>query len=160
MQLGPAVDNINENYFKCNCTFAPYSTYFGAYDTTRCDRVKSVFQNVRAALNGNVTFVCGGSSCDSDTYAYTTAAGAKINLCPQFFRAGASIQLNSQPGTLLHELTHWTSVGELLVKGILNSQTRAVASVSGGTRDIAYGDARCKALASGTPDTAVKNADK
>jgi len=139
-KVGPVVDNILDNYFKCNCTFKPFTTYFGAtYSEARCKKVKDTFTNMRTALAGKVNISCGGPSCNPKDYAYTTKAGVTIYMCASFWKAGTSVSLDSQPGVIIHELTHWASVG--------------------GTSDVVYGDAKCKALAISDADKATTNAD-
>ena len=79
--------------------------------------------------------------CEPKTYAYVVASDKNHNiyLCPLFFKSPPKEAMDSQPGTIIHELTHFKDVM--------------------GTTDGAYGASGTKALAEQNPPAARNNAD-
>jgi len=118
-----------------------YSTYFGAYSTTRNANVVKVTTNEGTASKGNgYAFNCAPPSCGgSGTYAYVYPNDATtVYLCAAFWKAPTS-GWDSTPGVIVHETSHF--------------------NVIGGTQDYVYGNAGAKSLATSNPDRAVANAD-
>lgn len=115
-----------------------YTTWFGAYTSTRHDTVRSHFNKITQAFKKKpLTLDC---SCnDNGVYAYVYPnAPYKIYLCGAFWAAPMT-GTDSKAGTLIHEMSHFTVVA--------------------GTNDWAYGQTAAKALAINNPDRAVDNAD-
>jgi peptidyl-Lys metalloendopeptidase len=117
-----------------------YAKWFGAYTAARYQTAIDHFTKIHDALgNQTVTFNC---DCDDPgVYAYVFRNKPyEIHLCGAFWPAppdpGAT---DSQPGTLIHETSHFTVVAD--------------------TDDHRYGQAACAALATTSPDLALDNAD-
>ncbi|KAG8731474.1 hypothetical protein FRC11_004038 [Ceratobasidium sp. 423] len=114
-----------------------YVTWFGVFNSGRSSIVKSHFEAIRGK-SSRTTYDC--STCSKEgvfAYVYPNQPG-KIYLCPQFWKAPLA-GTDSRAGTLVHEQSHFT--------------------VNGGTKDHAYGQPNCRALARSNPDMAVMNAD-
>lgn len=123
-----------------------YTTWFGAYDADRLSTVQSHFTNIGAdALEMNYDCTtCRTTPPSPDqsydtTYAYVFPDSPdKIYLCGAFWSSPA-VGANSQAGTIVHELSHFT--------------------VNGGTLDNVYGLTDAMNLASTNPSAAIMNAD-
>jgi len=120
-----------------NTQSARYSTWFGAASSTRQSTVTKHFSNIYSALNTKkVVFDC---TCDESAYAYVYPSKPyKIYLCTDFWNAPVT-GTDSQAGTLVHEVAHFTIVA--------------------GTDDHAYGHTEAKDLAISNPTNAVDNSD-
>lgn len=115
-----------------------YTTWFGVFDTTRYNTVKSHFSAISNAMDTKpVTFDCG---CKKKTvYAYVYANQPyTIYLCGVFWTAPMT-GTDSKAGTLIHEMSHFTVVA--------------------GTNDYVYGQSGAKNLAITNPSQAINNAD-
>lgn len=116
-----------------------YTTWFGAYTSSRYSTARSHFQAIDAALdqnNGQITINCG---CNSSAYAYVYANQPyQIYVCNAFWNAPLT-GTDSKAGTLVHEMSHFTVVA--------------------GTDDHAYGQSAAKSLAISNPTNALDNAD-
>ena len=115
-----------------------YTTWFGTYNSTRYNTVKTHFASIGNAMDtASVTFNC---SCKKkNVYAYVYANQPyTIYLCGVFWTAPMT-GTDSKAGTLIHEMSHFTVVA--------------------GTDDWAYGQTNAKALAISDPAKAVDNAD-
>ena len=126
-------------YFAANKQGERYVTWFGVYDATRYNLVKTHFTNVQYAVDtaNPMTFDC--TCTDPGVYAYVYPDSPfNIYLCGAFWNAPTT-GTDSKAGTLIHEVTHFTVVG--------------------GTDDYAYGQTAAKALAISNPAQAVMNAD-
>lgn len=103
---------------------------------------QQVFNNIRAihnvVVNRNITFRNGGAACAVGDYAYVrlNTGLVKVYLCDQFFRAGRR-GIDSTVGTIIHELSH----------------------LMAHTQDHAYGQIRCRGLATTQEAQARTNAD-
>jgi peptidyl-Lys metalloendopeptidase len=115
-----------------------YTTWFGAYSSTRLSTARSHFTNIKNAFTGAaVTVDC--SCTDTGTYAYVYPASPyKIYVCGAFWSA-PNTGTDSKAGTLVHEMSHFNVVA--------------------GTDDWAYGQSAAKSLASSNPTNALDNAD-
>jgi len=85
---------------------------------------------------------CAPPACSSPSvfaYVYPTDASFTVYLCGQFWKASPSVAYDSQPGTLVHEFSHFR--------------------VLGGTQDYVYGTTGALNLAKTDPAKAVMNAD-
>ncbi|MBK7319957.1 M35 family metallo-endopeptidase [Candidatus Villigracilis affinis] len=128
-------------YFNANKQGARYTTWFGVYDSGRYSSVAGHFANVQNAIdNANpMTFDCSLDACQSGWFAYVYPDQPyTIHLCDAFWTAPTT-GTDSQAGTLIHEVTHFTIVAD--------------------TDDYAYGQSAAKALAISNPAQAVMNAD-
>ena len=128
-------------YFSDNRAGARYQTWFGTYNTTRWQTVRSNVQALASVTGGTgVRFTCGDPSCGSGgvfAFVYPTNP-YMVYVCGGFWSA-ALTGTDSRAGTLIHEITHFTVVA--------------------GTVDYAYGQAAAMALAVSDADDAVGNAD-
>jgi peptidyl-Lys metalloendopeptidase len=114
-----------------------FTTWFGAYTSSRYNTVKNHFTAITSAMNNAaVTFNC---TCTDSAYAYVYSNQPyTIYLCNAFWSAPAT-GTDSKAGTLVHEMSHFTVVA--------------------GTSDYAYGQTAAKRLATSTPKKAINNAD-
>lgn len=124
-------------YLQAGTVSSRYTTWFGTYQSSRYNTVKSHFVSILDAMdNAAVTFNCG---CTSSAYAYVYSNQPyTIYLCNAFWSAPAT-GTDSKAGTLVHEMSHFTVVA--------------------GTSDYAYGQTAAKRLASTNPKRAINNAD-
>jgi peptidyl-Lys metalloendopeptidase len=114
-----------------------YTTWFGAYSSSRFNTVKQHFSTIRSAVaSKKITFDCG---CTNSAYAYVYPNSPYvIYLCNAFWSAPTK-GTDSKAGTIIHELAHFNVVA--------------------GTDDWAYGQGACKNLAKSNPTRAVDNSD-
>ena len=115
-----------------------YTRWFGPWAPGRAARVRDVITALLDSLSGaTLNYDCG---CDDPTlYAYVYPARLHdVFVCPAFFRAPL-LGTDSRAGTLVHELSHFTSVA--------------------GTSDHDYGQAAVTGLALRDPRRAIANAD-
>ena len=127
----------SQSYLESGTQGSRYTTWFGAFSTTRYNKVKNNFVAISDAMdNAGVTFNC---KCKQNYYAYVYPNQPyEITLCRVFWQAPAS-GTDSQAGTLIHEMSHFNVVA--------------------GTDDVVYGQTGAKNLAISNPDAAVTNAD-
>jgi len=126
----------------CSSSLSYYVRWFGVCDTTRFNKVKSDLSSILTGLQGTYPVDCAGSSCTANTYAYVypTDSARNIYVCAYYFRVPTgNCIMDSQPGTLIHEMSHFNTVA--------------------GTSDYAYGITNCENLAKNNPTQAVRNAD-
>jgi len=124
---------VNERF-----TSPRYTEWFGAYSQNRYSQVVSGFDAMENALaNQTLQFDC---NCNEDNvFAFVFPNRPfEITLCPEFWRASIN-GTDSQAGTIIHEISHFT--------------------VLGGTVDHAYRQGPVRELANTNPDFAVQNAD-
>ncbi|WP_223619484.1 M35 family metallo-endopeptidase [Lysobacter sp. ESA13C] len=116
-----------------------YTTWFGAYTSSRYSTARSHFVSIDSAIdqsNGQITINCG---CSSSAYAYVYPNQPyQIYVCNAFWSAPLT-GTDSKAGTLIHEMSHFTVVA--------------------GTDDHAYGQSAAKSLANSNPSAALDNAD-
>jgi len=127
-------------YLNAGTTGPRYTTWFGAYTSSRYTTVKSHFNLINNALiNQTITYDCYCTPSAASAYAYVYANQPYIiHLCGAFWTAPAT-GTDSKAGTIIHEMSHFT--------------------VLGGTADNAYGQTAAKSLAKKQPAKAVQNAD-
>jgi peptidyl-Lys metalloendopeptidase len=120
-----------------------YTTWFGASNSQRQTTVTSHFNNIYNALNvKNINYDC--STCLSEAQYDNTFAFVfpnepyDIYLCGSFWTSEVTGS-DSQAGTLIHELSHFT--------------------ILAGTDDHVYGEDKAKQLAITTPEKTLNNAD-
>jgi hypothetical protein len=128
-----------------NTSSERYATWFGSPNSTRQRDVTTHCKDIYNALeNKTIKFDCSSCKSNSDinydsTYAYVYPNDPYvINLCGAFWQSNLSGR-DSQSGTLVHELSHFT--------------------VLAGTDDHVYGDVDAKNLANTNPTKAVNNAE-
>lgn len=114
-----------------------YAEWFGAFTTSRYNIVTAHFTSIHNAWDtAGVTFDC---TCKQNYYAYVYPNRPyNIYLCRVFWAVPLA-GTDSQGGTLIHEMSHFTVVA--------------------GTDDYVYGQAGARNLADTNPDEAVMNAD-
>ncbi|KAK0503494.1 peptidyl-Lys metalloendopeptidase [Armillaria luteobubalina] len=113
-----------------------YVTWFGNYTSARHSTVLSDYSNILAHPFADYKYDC---TCTKPTvlaFVYPARFGT-IYLCTPFWGRSLTGDL-SKGGIFIHEASHFNIIG--------------------GTRDYAYYQKNCKALASTNPDQAVKNA--
>jgi len=120
-----------------------FTSWFGTYDVTRWNEVKSTFQNMEdMVVSGAIDFDCDDSNCGgSGTFGYVYPSDTSpytVHLCGAFWTAPAT-GTDSRAGTLIHEWSHFNGTGA--------------------TVDHAYGKTGAGSLALGNPGNAVNNAD-
>ena len=117
-----------------------YTTWFGAYTSTRGATVTQNFTKIDAAMDkadNSISINCGCTT--KNTYAYVYPNDPyKIWVCGAFWSA-PNTGTDSKAGTLVHEMSHFNIVA--------------------GTDDHVYGQTGAKSLAISDPAKAIDNAD-
>ena len=128
-----------KGYFNAGTTGARYTTWFGAYVSTRYATAQQHFMAIDTAMDqtgGQVIINCG---CTQNYYAYVYKNQPyQIYVCNAFWTAPL-IGTDSRAGTLIHEMSHFTVVAD--------------------TDDWVYGQSAASNLAATNPTNAVDNAD-
>ncbi|MCX7041945.1 MAG: M35 family metallo-endopeptidase [Gammaproteobacteria bacterium] len=128
-----------KGYLNGNNQGPRYTTWMGAYTSTRYNTVTGNFVKIDTAMDqsgGQIKINCG---CNQNYYAYVYPTKPyEIFVCKAFWTAGTS-GTDSKAGTLIHEMSHFNIVAA--------------------TDDIVYGQAGAKSLAISSPDQAIQNAD-
>jgi len=138
---GTLINRVN-TYLRANCNGGQYVRWMGACDSGRYATVQKNFANIGNRQGAGYRVDCAGSSCSANTYAYVFPGDANFNVyvCGAFWNASPNTCVaDSRPGTIIHELSHFTPVA--------------------GTSDIAYGQSACLNLATSNPNNAIRNAD-
>jgi peptidyl-Lys metalloendopeptidase len=116
-----------------------YTTWFGAYTSSRWTTANQHFVSIDAAMDqtgGQVAINCG---CNQNYYAFVYPTKPyEIHVCKAFWTA-PNTGTDSRAGTLIHEMSHF--------------------NVTAGTDDVVYGQSGAKSLAISDPDQALNNAD-
>jgi len=126
----------------CSTSVTSYITWFGACDTNRYNTVRNNLNTVNSFLKTTYPVDCAGAQCSANTYAYVfpTDTTRTIYVCAVFWKVTtANCVMDSQPGTIIHEASHFNNVAS--------------------TGDYAYGIANCQNLAKSNPANAIRNAD-
>jgi peptidyl-Lys metalloendopeptidase len=128
-----------KGYLNAGSTGPRFTSWFGAYTSSRYTTVKQHFTNISSAINqnaGQITINCG---CTQSYYAYVYPTQPyQIYVCNAFWSA-PNTGTDSKAGTLIHEMSHFNVVAS--------------------TDDWAYGQSAAKSLASSNPTKAIDNAD-
>jgi peptidyl-Lys metalloendopeptidase len=128
-----------KGYLNGNNQGPRYTTWMGAYTSTRYNTVTGNFVKIDSAMDqsgGQIKINCG---CNQNYYAYVYPTKPyEIFVCRAFWSASTS-GTDSKAGTLIHEMSHFNIVA--------------------GTDDVVYGQAGAKSLAISNPDQAIQNAD-
>ncbi|WP_147653879.1 M35 family metallo-endopeptidase [Vulcaniibacterium gelatinicum] len=129
----------SKGYLAVGNTGPRYTTWFGAYTSSRYSTVSQHFVNIDAAMDqsgGQIKINCG---CNQSYYAYVYPTRPyEIFVCRAFWSAPLT-GTDSKAGTLIHEMSHFNVVA--------------------GTDDHVYGQSGAKSLAISDPAKAVDNAD-
>lgn len=128
-----------KGYLNAGKTGSRYTTWFGAYTSSRYTTAKQHFAAIDTAIDqnaGQITINCG---CTQSYYAYVYPTQPyQIYVCNAFWSA-PNTGTDSKAGTLIHEMSHFNVVA--------------------GTDDWAYGQTAAKSLATSNPGRALDNAD-
>ncbi|WP_296949207.1 M35 family metallo-endopeptidase [uncultured Massilia sp.] len=137
VEAAQAMAQDGEAYMQKKALAARYTGWFGAVEAQRATTVAQHFAAIREAFQARpVTVDCG---CNEAYYAYVYPNQPyRIYVCRAFWDAPPA-GTDSQGGTLVHEMSHFTVVA--------------------GTDDWAYGQDAAAALAADDPARAVDNAD-
>jgi len=129
--------NNAKSYLNSNTLNSRYTTWFGAFTSTRYSTVNTHFNSIaNAFVNATISYDCG---CTQNYYAYVYPDRPyEIHLCNAFWTAPAT-GTDSKAGTLIHEMSHFFVVAS--------------------TNDWAYGQTAARNLAISDPNKAVDNAD-
>lgn len=116
-----------------------YTSWFGAYTSTRYGTARGNFVAIDAAMDQNAGQIKINCGCNQSYFAYVYPTRPyEIFVCRAFWTAPMT-GTDSKAGTLIHEMSHFNVVA--------------------GTDDVVYGQAGARNLASSDPDTALTNAD-
>ncbi|CAE6499738.1 unnamed protein product [Rhizoctonia solani] len=115
-----------------------YTSWFGVWDAQRAATVASHFSSIIGDASV-ASYDCAPAMCEPNDFAYVFAdQPLHVYLCSAFWQSTLT-GTDSQGGTIIHELSHFT--------------------VNGGTTDVQYGTEGCLVLAKADPASAVMNAD-
>jgi peptidyl-Lys metalloendopeptidase len=118
---------------------ARYTTWFGAYTSSRYSTVSQHFVSIDNAMDQSAGQIKINCACSGSEYAHVYPNSAyEIFVCRAFWPAPAT-GTDSKAGTLIHEMSHFTVVA--------------------GTNDWVYGQTGAKNLAISNPTNAIDNAD-
>ena len=127
------------NYLTAGTVGPRYTTWFGAYTSSRYGTAKQHFDAIDTAMDqsgGQVKINC---ACNGSEYAHVYPTRPyEIFVCRAFWPAPAK-GTDSKAGTLIHEMSHFNVVA--------------------GTNDWVYGQTGAKNLAITNPTNAIDNAD-
>lgn len=128
-----------KGYLNAGTVGPRYTTWFGAYTSTRYGNARSHFVSIDTAMDqgsGQVKINCG---CNQSYYAYVYPNRPyEIFVCRAFWSAPLT-GTDSKAGTLIHEMSHFDIVAN--------------------TDDVVYGQSGAKNLAINDPAGAGRNAD-
>jgi peptidyl-Lys metalloendopeptidase len=128
-----------KGYLNASKTGPRYTSWFGAYTSSRYTTAKQHFAAIDSAIDqnaGQITINCG---CTQNYYAYVYPTQPyQIYVCNAFWSA-PNTGTDSKAGTLIHEMSHFNAVA--------------------GTDDWAYGQSAARSLATSNPTRALDNAD-
>lgn len=130
-----------------------YDRWFGAYAAPAAESVRATLKRVVATLqSGRMVAQClpaRDDGCQNGEYAFVYRSEAyRIYLCPSYFTlppltalrpTTAAGEFGTREGTIVHELSHFTSVGP--------------------TEDHCYSRSECSAMAAIDAKRAINNAD-
>jgi peptidyl-Lys metalloendopeptidase len=126
-------------YLAANKQGPRYTTWFGAYTSSRYTTASQHFVAIDSAMDQNAGQVKINCGCNQNYYAYVYPTKAyEIFVCKAFWSAPTT-GTDSKAGTLVHEMSHFNVVA--------------------GTDDHVYGQSGAKSLAISDPAKAIDNAD-
>jgi peptidyl-Lys metalloendopeptidase len=128
-----------KGYLNGNTQGPRYTSWFGAYTSTRYSTAQQNFTKIDTAMDqtgGQITVNC---ACSENYFAYVYPTQPyQIWVCNAFW-AAPLIGTDSKAGTLIHEISHFDIVAN--------------------TEDYAYGQTAARNLATSNPTNALGNAD-
>lgn len=128
-----------KGYLAGGATGPRYTTWFGAYTSSRYNTASQHFVAIDSAMDQNAGQIKINCGCNQNYYAYVYPTKPyEIFVCKAFWTAGTT-GTDSKAGTLVHEMSHFNVVA--------------------GTDDVVYGQSGAKSLAISDPDSALNNAD-
>jgi peptidyl-Lys metalloendopeptidase len=128
-----------KGYLAGSTVGARYTTWFGAYTSSRWNTASQNFVAIDGAIDQNAGQVKINCGCNQSYYAYVYPTRPyEIFVCRAFWSAPLT-GTDSKAGTLIHEMSHFNAVA--------------------GTDDHVYGQAGAKNLAITNPTAALDNAD-
>jgi peptidyl-Lys metalloendopeptidase len=128
-----------KGYLNANKQAARYTTWFGAYTSSRYATVKQHFVNIDTKMDQTNNAIIIDCSCHDSYYAYVYPTQPyRIYVCNAFWSAPTA-GTDSKGGTLIHEMSHFNVVAS--------------------TDDWVYGQSGAKSLAISNPTRAIDNAD-
>jgi len=131
------------NYLTASTCDKQFVQWFGRYTgSSRWAAVTQNFQRINNKLGSNVFGLdCAGPQCSQGVFAYVypTDSTFTVHLCGAFWTASPSISYDSKPGTIIHEMSHFSPLA--------------------GTQDHTYGTSGAQDFAARQADKAVNNAD-
>jgi hypothetical protein len=134
---------VANDYMQADCYNTDYTEWFGTYSPSRYAHTKTVMNNIETIYNSsNYRISCAGPECISGAIAYVFRSDTSthtIYLCSQWWVIRTSIGIDSKPGTLVHEFSHFSDIGN--------------------TEDHVYGTTNARSIATNSPALAVDNAD-
>jgi peptidyl-Lys metalloendopeptidase len=129
----------SKGYLQANTQGPRYTTWFGAYTSSRYSTVRQHFVDIDAAMDQNAGQIKINCGCNQNYYAYVYPTRPyEIFVCRAFWSA-PNTGTDSRAGTLIHEMSHF--------------------NVTAGTDDHVYGQSAAKSLAISDPAAAIDNAD-
>ena len=128
-----------KGYLVANNQGPRYTTWFGAYTSSRYGTASQHFVAIDAAMDQTGDKIKINCGCNQSYYAYVYPTKPyEIFVCRAFWSA-PNTGTDSKAGTLVHEMSHFNAVA--------------------GTDDVVYGQAGAKNLAITDPNGALNNAD-
>ena len=144
-QAGTAVNSARgytenaKGYLNANNQGPRYTTWFGAYTSSRYNTATQHFASIDSAMDQSAAQVTINCGCNQSYYAYVYPTQPyQIYVCRAFWTA-PNTGTDSKAGTLVHEMSHFNVVA--------------------GTDDVVYGQTGAKNLAITDPTGALNNAD-
>ena len=128
-----------KGYLNANNQGPRYTTWFGAYTSSRYNTATQHFAAIDSAMDQNGGQIKVNCGCNQNYYAYVYPTRPyEIFVCRAFWSAPTT-GTDSKAGTLVHEMSHFNVVA--------------------GTDDVVYGQSGAKNLAITDPNGALNNAD-
>jgi len=130
------------NYMRNACGGGKYVEWMGACDASRYSTITRNFDAIANRQSAGYRVDCAGSSCSGGVYAYVFPSDTTytVYVCGGYWSANMNTcNWDSKPGTIIHEISHFTNVC--------------------GTQDVTYGTTNCRNLAASNPSQAIRNAD-
>jgi peptidyl-Lys metalloendopeptidase len=130
----------NAKGYMAGTTHGPrYTTWFGAYVSSRWTTVQQHYVAIDGAMDQNAGQIKINCGCNQNYYAYVYPTKPyEIFVCKAFWSA-PNTGTDSRAGTLVHEMSHFNATA--------------------GTDDWVYGQSGAKSLAISDPAKAIDNAD-
>jgi hypothetical protein len=107
-----AIADALENNLDPGCTGSEYTNFFSDYFPDRFNLVRSHYEALATAFDAPYVVACDDPDCEDTVYAFVYADDATrtIHVCGLFVQAESELGIDSQPGVLIHEMSHFNSV--------------------------------------------------